>query len=90
MKKRYVVLFIVVICIVLGVLIFNKDDILREINYKITYNNKYRILNKDIDNKDCKKDKDDIVCEVNLGIMKYSEHSEIRVTLKKVINEKEE
>ena len=55
MKKRYVVLFIVVICIVLGVLIFNKDDILREINYKITYNNKYRILNKDIDNKDCKK-----------------------------------
>ena len=69
MKKRYVVLFIVVICIVLGVLIFNKDDILREINYKITYNNKYRILNKDIDNKDCKKDKDDIVCEVNLGTM---------------------
>lgn len=90
MKKRYVVLFIVVICIVLGVLIFNKDDILREINYKITYNNKYRILNKDIDNKDCKKDKDDIVCEVNLGTMKYSEHSEVRVTLKKVINEKEE
>lgn len=90
MKKRYIVLFIVVICIVLGVLIFNKDDILREINYKITYNNKYRILNKDIDNKDCKKDKDDIVCEVNLGTMKYSEHSEIRVTLKKVINEKEE
>ena len=90
MKKRYVVLFIVVICIVLGVLIFNKDDILREINYKITYNNKYRILNKDIDNKDCKKDKDDIICEVNLGTMKYSEHSEIRVTLKKVINDKEE
>lgn len=29
MKKRYVVLFIVVICIVLGVLIFNKDGILR-------------------------------------------------------------
>ncbi len=72
MKKRYVFLFIVVICIVLGVLVFNKDDILRKINYKITYDNKYRILNKDIDNKDCKKNKEDIICEVNLGTMKYS------------------